>query len=52
MRWRGCLGSAAPPAPPALRALERASGNRTRAARDLGITRQGLARVLRRVGIR
>ena len=34
-----------------LRALERASGNRTRAARDLGITRQGLARVLRRVGI-
>lgn len=34
-----------------LSALERAAGNRSRAARELGITRQGLARVLRRVGI-
>ncbi len=34
-----------------LRALERAAGNRARAARDLGLTRQGLARVLRRVRI-
>lgn len=32
-----------------LRALERAAGNRARAARELGLTRQGLARVLRRV---
>jgi transcriptional regulator with PAS, ATPase and Fis domain len=32
-------------------ALARAGGNRTRAARDLGLTRQGLLKVLERVGM-
>jgi hypothetical protein len=32
-------------------ALARAGGSRTRAARDLGLTRQGLLKVLARLGL-
>ena len=32
-------------------ALARHAGRRTRAARELGLTRQGLAKVLRRLGL-
>jgi DNA-binding protein Fis len=32
-------------------ALARAGGNRTRAARDLGLTRQGVLKVLERLGM-
>jgi transcriptional regulator with GAF, ATPase, and Fis domain len=32
-------------------ALARAGGNRSRAARDLGLTRQGLLKALERLGV-